>query len=50
VQEVQRNSRTLQDTIEQLQRENAQLLADREEMGHQMAHQVILFETPASAL
>ncbi|KAJ7814092.1 hypothetical protein B0H14DRAFT_3477239 [Mycena olivaceomarginata] len=44
VQEVQRNSRTLQDTIEQLQRENAQLLADREEMGHQMAHQAIEME------
>ncbi|KAJ7747095.1 hypothetical protein B0H14DRAFT_2636835 [Mycena olivaceomarginata] len=44
VQEVQRNSRTLQDTIEKLQRENAQLVADREEMGHQMAHQAIELE------
>ncbi|KAJ7743536.1 hypothetical protein B0H14DRAFT_2637449 [Mycena olivaceomarginata] len=48
VQEVQRNSQTLQDTIEQLQRENAQLVADREEMGHQMAHQAIELEDSIS--
>ncbi|KAJ7830498.1 hypothetical protein B0H14DRAFT_2593250 [Mycena olivaceomarginata] len=35
-------------TIEQLQRENAQLMADREEMGNQMAHQAIELETSIS--